>query len=130
MLDGNRPEDLPFRPHLHAFLGLDRGLDAVGPPPVLGHAPGELVDQLDAPAADDVVAVAVKQRAGVEGDVDHREQRLLGGLVQRLASQEALDVPEPRVGQRDVAGVLVDDEIGDRLELRHRRGHHLVRHGR
>ncbi len=37
-------EDLPAGPPLHPFLGLQGGLQAVGPVPVLDDPPGELVD--------------------------------------------------------------------------------------
>ena len=55
---------------LDAFLGLDRGLQAVGPALQLGDPAAGGVDQVHGAVADDVVHVALQQHMGVQGDVD------------------------------------------------------------
>ncbi len=86
VLDGDRPEHDAIGADVEALLGFHRGLDAVRPAPVVGHAPGELVDELDAAAAHDVVAIAMQQHLGVKRHVNRRERQVLGRVVKRAAS--------------------------------------------
>ena len=122
MLDGDRPEHHAFGADVDALLGLDRGLDAVRPAPVVGHPPGELVDELDTAAAHDVVAVAQEQHRRVQGDVDRGERHVLGRVMERAAPERRLRVAEPGVGERDVPLVLVDAVVDAGLQRADRSG--------
>ena len=55
---------------LDALLGLDRGLQAVGPALQLRDPAAGGVDQMHGVVADDVVHVALQQHVGVQCDVD------------------------------------------------------------
>ncbi len=109
---GIEPSTAPSGRTSSALLGLDRRLNAVRPAAVVGHAAGELVDEFDTAGAHDVVAVAREQHLGVERHVDRRERQVLFRVVQRAASEQRLRVTEAGVGERDVALVLVDAEVG------------------
>ena len=77
MLQRDRSQDAAVRPALQPLLRLERGLQAVRPVAVLHHAAGELVHELDAAVAHDVVDVAVQQGAGVERAVELGQERVV-----------------------------------------------------
>ena len=66
VLQGDRGEGLVLLLDLHALLGLDRLVQALGPAPALEDAAGELVDDLHLAVLDDVVLVALVQLLGLE----------------------------------------------------------------
>ena len=74
VLERDRAEDAPLGAAPHPLLGLDGGLEAVGPMPLVHDPAGELVDDLDAAVADDVIDVALEQELGVEGAVDRGQE--------------------------------------------------------
>ena len=84
-------------------------------------ATGELVDDFDAPVADDVVDVAPQEHLRMERTAEGREQAQVGGLVQAAASKLAFDVLDARIRQFDVAAVLVTVEVLTRDERRNQR---------
>jgi hypothetical protein len=61
MLDGDRAEDLPLGLLAEPLLRLQRRLQAVRPVAVFGDPAGQLVHQLDAAVAHDVVDVAQRR---------------------------------------------------------------------
>ena len=69
-LHGDGVEHLAGLGGLDALLGLDGGLQAVGPALQLGDAAAGGVDQVHGVVADDVVHVAVQQHVRVQRDVD------------------------------------------------------------
>ena len=64
VLEGDRGEGLVLLLDLHALLGLDRLVEALGPAAALEDAAGELVDDLHLAVLDDVVLVALEQLLG------------------------------------------------------------------
>ena len=73
-LQRDRAQNASLRAQPQPLLGFERGLQAGGPAPVLGHAALELVHQLDGAVADDVIHVAAQQHARVQRRLD-RAQR-------------------------------------------------------
>ena len=99
------------------LLGLQRLVQPVGIAPALHHAAGELVDDDDLAAFDDVVAVAQEQLVGLErlvgvvhdGDVLDVVQAL--ALEQILLAQHLLDELVAGLGEGDLALLLVELEV-------------------
>src|SRR3546814_19182419 len=67
---------------LHAFLGLDRLVQAVGPAAAVHHAAGEFVDDDDLAVLDDIIGVELEHHDGLErlvdvmDDLDRKSTRL------------------------------------------------------
>ena len=108
-----------------ALLGLDRGVQAVGPVALVGDAAGRLVHELDLPAAHDVVDVALQQVLGVEGVAQLRVERDVLERVEAAAAERRLDARGARLGEGDVVGVLVGVEVAAGHEVAHERGEPL-----
>ncbi len=104
---------------LDAFLGLDRGLQAVRPALQLGDAAAGGVDQVHRVVAHDVVHVAVQQHMRVQRDVDlgERGADVLFG-VQIDAAELFFDFVRAGLGQVDVAAVGVGVVIRRRRPAR------------
>ena len=85
------------------------------------HAPGELVDDFDAPVADDVVDVAPQEHLRMQRTAESREQAQVGGIVQAAATKLSFDVLDAGIRQFDVAAVLVAVEVLARDERRNQR---------
>jgi hypothetical protein len=65
MLQRDRGKDGSLRPHGESFLGLEGGVDAIGPAAFGDDTAGELVDDLDVSVADDIVDVPLQQNLGM-----------------------------------------------------------------
>ena len=110
-LQRDRPENAPVRTPLEAFLGFQRRLQTVGPMTIRDHTSGELIDNLDPAAANDVVDVASQEDASVQRTVQFGEQRNVVPRVKGAAAQNLLDVLGAPLGQLDVPPVLVGVEM-------------------
>ena len=116
VLEGDGGQRLVLGLDLDVLLGLQRLVQAVGIAPALHHAAGELVDDDDLAAFDDVVAVAQEQLVGLErlvgvvhdGDVLDVVQAL--ALEQVLLAQHLLDALVAGLGEGDLALLLVELE--------------------
>ena len=69
VLEGDRRQGLVLLLDLHAFLGLDRLVKALGPAAAVEDAAGELVDDLHLAVGDQVVAVLAVQLLGLDRDL-------------------------------------------------------------
>ena len=95
VLEGHRRQRLVLVLDLHAFLGLDRLVQPVGPAPP-GHQPaGELVDDDHFAVLHHVVLVAVVQLVGTQRGIHMVHQRDIGRVVQAGAFDQ-----QPRLGQQ------------------------------
>ena len=120
VLEGDRGQGLVLGLDAHAFLGLDRLVQAVGPAPAGHQATGELVDDDDLAVLHHVLLVAVVEGVGAQGGVEvmhqqdvagvvepaalgeqaHAHEDLLGGLVARLGQQHLVRLEVDRVVAR------------------------------
>ena len=96
MLQRDRAEDAAIGPPIEPLFRFERGLQAVGPVPILDHPAGVLVDDPDAAVAHQIVHVAPQQHAGVQRAVDLGQQRQVGFDVQAAAAEHPLDAARPR----------------------------------
>jgi hypothetical protein len=71
--------------------------------PLVHDPAGELVDDLDAAVADDVIDVALEQELGVEGAMDRGQERLALRREQVAAAEGRLDAADARVGRKTLA---------------------------
>ena len=85
VLEGDRGQRLVLALDLHAFLGLDRLVQAVAPAPARHQAAGELVDDDHLAVLHHVVLVAVVQVVGAQRRVHVVHQRDVGRVVQARA---------------------------------------------
>ena len=86
VLEGDGGQRLVLGLDLDVLLGLQRLVQAVGVAPALHHATGELVDDDDLAAFDDVVAVAQEELVGLERLVDVVDDRDVLDVVEIGAS--------------------------------------------
>ena len=108
VLEGDRGEGLVLLLDLHALLGLDGLVEALGPAATLEDATGELVDDLHLAAGDDVVLVAVEQLLAPQGGLELVDQVLGDAVVEVLDAEGPLDLLDAALGGRDGALLLVD----------------------
>jgi hypothetical protein len=120
VLHRNGSEDAALRPDFDTFLRFDGRLDAVGPAAILRHAARPFVHELDDAVADDVVAIATKQRVGVKCDVDRAQQQMLRGIVE-VHVQPRASVLEAGLCQHDRALVFVGVVVDARPEIANER---------
>ena len=97
VLEGDGGERLVLRLDLHALLGLERLVQAFRIAPAGHHAAGELVDDDDLVAFDDVVAVALEELMRLERRIDVVDERHVldvveGALEQALTFKRLLDI--------------------------------------
>ncbi len=85
VLEGDRGDRLVLFAHAHAFLGLDRLVQAVGPAPARHGAAGELIDDDDLAAAHDVLDVPLVERVRAQRRVQMMHEADVGGIVEALA---------------------------------------------
>src|SRR5262245_25316632 len=121
MLQSDRTQDAPAGPYLQRFFSLQRRLQAVGPAPVVHHAPGEFIHQFYAPVAHDVINIAPQQRPRVQRLIDLDQQQVVFGGVEVPTSQRRLHAVNPALGERDDSAVLVGLPVFALGE----RGHHF-----
>ncbi len=114
VLERDRRDGLVFLADPHAFLRLDRLVQAVGPAPPRHGAAGELVDDDDVGAAHDVLDVLVVQGVRAQRGVQVVHQPDAGRVVEAVAlAQQArflhqrLGLLEARFRQVHLAGLLV-----------------------
>ena len=69
VLEGDRGQRLVLRLDLDVLLGFQRLVQAFRVAPARHHAAGELVDDDDLAAFDDVVAVALEQLVGLSAEL-------------------------------------------------------------
>ena len=108
VLQRDRGEGLVLLLDLHALLGLDRLVQALGPAPALEDAAGELVDDLHLAVLDDVVLVALVELLGLERGLELVHEVLRDLVVEVLDAERLLDLLDARLGRRDGALLLVD----------------------
>ena len=109
----------------HAFLRLDRLVQAVGPAAPGHQAAGELVDDDHLAVLHDVVLVAVVQRVRAQRGVQVVHQRDVVRVVQARARREQPGLREDRLrvlvallGQQHLVRLLVDPVVAGALLLR------------
>ncbi len=126
VLEGDRGERLILGLDLHAFLRLDRLVQAVRPAAAIHHAPGELVDDDDLVVLDDIVDVALEHHIGLERLIEMVDDLGVLDVVQVAADQKAGLFKQPLglfgavLGQDHRARLLVLLVIG-LVELEHDR---------
>ena len=111
VLEGDGGERLVFLADLHAFLGFDGLMEAVGPAAAGHEAAREFVDDDDFAVLDDVLDVALVKVVGLERDLDvvlHVPVVFVGNIVD---AEKLFNLLPALVGDGDGAGLLVDDEI-------------------
>ena len=130
VLQRDRGEGLVLLLDLHALLGLDRLVQALGPAPALEDAAGELVDDLHLAVLDDVVLVPLEQLLGLERGLElvHEVGRHL--VVHVLDAERLLDLLDALVGGGDRALLLVDVVVDVALEAPDDAGELVVELGR
>ena len=77
---------------MHTFFRFDRALQAIGPEPILRDAARQLVDQLDAIVANDVVDIALEERSSVQRVVHIGQYAEIAWRVQVPAPETCFDV--------------------------------------
>ncbi len=114
VLERDRGNRLVFLAHVHAFLGLDRLVQAVRPATSRHRATGELVDDDHLAVPDDVLDVAAVERVRPERRVQVVHQPDVGRVVEALAflqqaglQEQFLDVLVAFVRQVDLLALLV-----------------------
>ena len=85
VLEGDRGDRLVLLADPHAFLRLDRLVQAVGPAPARHGAAGELIDDDHLAAAHDVLDVALVERVRAQRRVEVMHQADVGRVVEALA---------------------------------------------
>ena len=85
VLERDRRDGLVFRAHLHAFLRLDRLVQAIGPAPAGHRAAREFVDDDHFAVAHDVFHVALVERVRAQRRVQVMHQPDVRGVVETLA---------------------------------------------
>ena len=108
VLEGDRGEGLVLLLDLHALLGLDGLVEALGPAPPLEDAAGELVDDLHLAVADDVVLVALEQLLGAQRRLELVHEVLGDAVVEVVDAERLLDLLDAALGGRHGALLLVD----------------------
>ena len=113
ILEGDRRERLVLGLDLHAFLRLDRLVQAIGPAPAVHHAAGELVDDHDLTVLDDIVGVDAEHLDRLQRLIDvMHDLRVLDvveivALKQARGFEQALDMLGAVFGQVDRLGLFV-----------------------
>ena len=129
VLQRDRGEGLVLLLDLHAFLGLDGLVQALGPAPALEDAPGELVDDLHLTAGDDVVLVPLVQLLGLQRHRHLVHQVLLHLVVEVLDAERGLDLLDSRLERHDDPLVLLDLVVVVALQRAHDRREAVVQLG-
>ena len=99
VLQRDRGQRLVLFLDLHAFLGLDRLVQAVAPLAARHQAAGELVDDDDFAVLHDVVHVALVEVVGLERVVDQVRPLHVAGRVEALDAGQLLGLADALVGQ-------------------------------
>ena len=115
ILEGNRRQRLVLALDLHAFLGFNRLMQAVGPAPPRHHAPGKFVDDDDFPVFDDVFHVLAIQRVRLDRRLDVMFQVPVLRVGNVSNAEQSLDLHPAFIGHRDVAVLFIDHEVAGKL---------------
>ena len=115
ILEGNGRERLVLALDLDAFLGFDRLVQAVGPAPSRHHASRKLVDDDDFAVFDDVFHVLAIERVRLDRGLDVMLERPVLRVSDVANTEQAFDFLPAFIRHRDVAVLLVDDEIAGEL---------------
>jgi hypothetical protein len=135
VLEGDGRDGLVLRAHLHAFLGLDRLVQAIRPAPARHGAAGELVDDDHLARAHDVFHVAFIDRVGAQRRVQVVHQADVRRVVETLAlaqqpglEHQLLDLLLPGFRHVGLFLLLVDRVVAGTLLglLLHQARHELV----
>jgi hypothetical protein len=118
VLVGHRGDGLVLLLDVDALLGLDRLVQAVGPPPPRHLAAGELVDDDDLALLDEVVDVALVQRVGAQRLADVVVEVEVLDVVEVVDPEQLLDALDALVGEHRRVGLLVDGVVDLALEAR------------
>ena len=102
---------------VHAFLGLDRLVQAVAPVAAGHEAAGELVDDHHLAVLHDVVHVALVEVVGLERVVDQVRPLHVAGRVEALDAGQPLGLADAFVGQVGRVLLFLDLEVDVLLEL-------------
>ena len=108
VLERDRGEGLVLLLDLHALLGLDRLMQALGPASALEDASGELVDDAHFAVLDDVLLVALEQFLGLERRLKLMHEVLRDLVVHVLHAERPFDRFDAGIGGSDRALLLVD----------------------
>src|SRR6476469_3324546 len=100
---------------LHALLGLDRLVQALGPATSFHDPAGELVDDLDLTVLYDVVDVALVERLGLERLVQVVDELRVARVVEVLDAERTLDRFDRRPTGCDRLVLLVVLVVGVRI---------------
>ena len=111
VLEGDGGEGLVFLADLHAFLGFDGLVQAIGPAAAGHEAAGELVDDDDFAVLDDVLDVALVEGVGLDGDLDVVLHVPVFGVGDVADAEQLFDLLPAFVGDGDGAGLFVDDVV-------------------
>ena len=115
VLEGDRRQRLVLALDPHAFLRLDRLVEAVGPAAARHLAPGELVDDHDLAVLHQVLDVAPVEVVRAQSLV-HRVQHLHVLHLEQVAdAEQLLDLGRAFVGQGGGVRLLVADEVAGRV---------------
>jgi len=110
VLEGDRGEGARLVLDLHPLLGLDRLVQTLAPAPARHEAPGELVDDHDLAVLDDVVAVPLVERLGLERLIEVARHREV--VVEQVVDPEpALHLVGPGLADRNLPELLVEDVV-------------------
>ncbi len=126
VLERDRGERLVLLLDLHAFLGLDRLVQALAPAPALEDAAGELVDDLHLAVLHDVVDVALEQLLGAQRRLELVDEVLVDVLVEVVDAERVLDALDALLGGDDRPLRLVDLVVAVALEVLHDGGELVV----
>ena len=116
VLEGDRGQRLVLGLDLDALLGLESLVQAFRVAAAGHHAAGELVDDDDLAAFDDVVAIALEQLVRLQRRVDVMHERDVLDVVERalhqaLLGQHDLDALVAGLGERHLPLLLVELEV-------------------
>jgi hypothetical protein len=111
VLEGDGGERLVLALDLHAFLGFDGLVQAVGPAAAGHHAPGELVNDDDFAVLHHILDVAAVERVRLDRRLDVVLQVPVLGIGDVADAEQLLDFFPALVADRDRAVLLVDGEV-------------------
>ena len=109
VLEGNSCQRQALPLNVDVLLGLDGLVKSGGVAPTIHETTGELVHDDDLAVGDDIIAVSVKERLGLEGVVEIGRQLEILGRVKILHAQGSLDFVDSLVCERCGTQFLIDD---------------------
>ena len=115
ILEGDGCKSLILAFDLDVFLGLDRLMQAIGPPPARHHAPGEFVDDDDFAVFDDIFDISTIERMRLDRGLDVVFQRPVLRVGDVADAEQSLHLLPTLIGDRNVAMLLVHHEVAGEL---------------